>query len=61
MVAGTRPQEINKIEAQREAARVAAARFGSDARKAGHITVSIDDDGNLIEIAPDGTRQQLAT
>ena len=40
---------------------VAAARFGPDARKAGRITVSIDDEGNLIEIAPDGSRQHLAT
>ena len=43
------------------ASRVAAARFGPDARKAGRITVSIDDEGNLIEIAPDGSRQQLET
>lgn len=43
------------------AARAASARFGLEARKAGQVTVSIDDDGNLIEIAPDGTRQQLAT
>lgn len=43
------------------AARVASARFGVEARRAGQVTVSIDDDGNLIEIAPDGTRQALAS
>ena len=41
------------------AARVAAARFGPNARRAGHVTVSMDDDGKLIEIAADGTRQAL--
>jgi len=43
----------------RIAARVAAQRFGPAARKAGHVTVSIDDDGTLIEIAPDGGRRAL--
>ncbi len=43
----------------RIADRVARARFGPAARKAGQVTVSIDDDGNLIEIAPDGSRRPL--
>lgn len=43
----------------RIAERVARQRFGPDARKAGQITVSVDDDGNLIEIAPDGHRRRL--
>ncbi len=41
------------------AARVAEQRFGPAARKAGQVTVAIDDDGILIEIAPDGTRRPL--
>lgn len=41
------------------AERVAKQRFGPDARVAGHATVSIDDDGRLIEIAPDGGRRFL--
>jgi hypothetical protein len=43
----------------RIAERAAAQRFGTDARTAGQVTVSIDDDGNLIEIAPDGSRRSL--
>lgn len=43
----------------RIAERVAGARFGPAARKAGQVTVSIDDDGTLIEIAPDGSRRPL--
>ena len=43
------------------AERVAEQRFGSEARKAGQVTVSIDDDGSLIEIAPDGTKRPLPT
>ena len=43
----------------RLAARVAEQRFGPAARKAGQVTVSIDDDGTLIEIAPDGSRRPL--
>jgi hypothetical protein len=43
----------------RIAERVAELRFGPAARKAGQVTVSIDDDGTLIEIAPDGTRRPL--
>lgn len=43
----------------RIAERVATQRFGRDARRAGQVTVSIDDDGNLIEIAPDGSRRAL--
>lgn len=41
------------------AERAAKQRFGPSARKAGQTTVSIDDDGNLIEIAPNGTRRHL--
>ncbi len=43
----------------RIAERAAQQRFGPAARKAGQITVSIDDDGNLIEIAADGSRRPL--
>ena len=43
----------------RMAERVADQRFGPAARKAGRVTVSIDDDGALVEIAPDGTRRLL--
>lgn len=43
----------------RIAERAAKHRFGPDARTAGHTTVSIDDDGNLIEIAPGGSRRRL--
>jgi hypothetical protein len=43
----------------RIAERAAEQRFGPAARKAGQVTVSIDDDGNLIEIAPDGSRRPL--
>lgn len=43
----------------RMAERIAAAKFGTDARRAGQVTVAIDDDGNLIEIAPGGQRRSL--
>lgn len=43
----------------RIAERIAKERFGPVARKAGRVTVSIDDDGTLIEIAPDGSRRPL--
>lgn len=43
----------------RIAERVAQERFGAAARKAGQVTVSIDDDGTLVEIAPDGSRRPL--
>lgn len=43
----------------RIAERVAKERFGAAARKAGQVTVSIDDDGTLVEIAPDGGRRPL--
>jgi ParD-like antitoxin of type II ParDE toxin-antitoxin system len=43
----------------RIAERAAKERFGPSARKAGQVTVSIDDDGNLIEIAPDGSRRPV--
>ena len=33
--------------------------FGAAARTAGQTTVSLDDDGNLIEVSPDGSRRQL--
>ena len=39
--------------------RVAQQRFGPDARKAGQTTVSLDKEGNLIEIAPNGHRRRL--
>lgn len=41
------------------AERVASQRFGSAARAAGHTTVSLDDDGNLIEITAEGTNRRL--
>lgn len=41
------------------AERVAAQRFGALARKAGQTTVSLDDEGHLIEITPDGHRRLL--
>ncbi len=43
----------------RIAERAATQRFGPAARKAGQVTVSIDDDGTLIEIAADGSRRPL--
>lgn len=43
----------------RIAERVTKERFGPAARKAGQVTVSIDDDGTLVEIAPDGSRRPL--
>jgi hypothetical protein len=43
----------------RMAARTAETRFGPAARAAGQVTVSIDDDGTLVEIAADGTRRPL--
>lgn len=43
----------------RTAERAAAERFGPAARVAGQTTVSIDHEGHLIEIAPDGTRRRL--
>jgi len=39
--------------------RVASARFGRSARTEGKRTVSLDDDGALIEISPDGTTRLL--
>ena len=41
------------------AERVADIRFGPTARSAGQITVSVDDDGRLVEIAADGTSRAL--
>lgn len=43
----------------RMATRVSGERFGPAARKAGRVTVAVDDDGNLIEIAADGSRRTL--
>lgn len=43
----------------RMATRTAKQRFGPLARKTGQVTVSIDDDGTLIEIARDGSRRPL--
>jgi len=43
----------------RIAERISEQRFGPAARKAGQVTVSIDDDGTLIEIATDGSRRPL--
>jgi hypothetical protein len=37
----------------------ASQSFGAAARSEGHATVSVDDDGTLIEIAEDGTRRPL--
>lgn len=43
----------------RIAERVGSDRFGPAARKAGQVTVAIDEEGKLIETAPDGTRRRL--
>ncbi len=40
------------------AERIAAEPFGPAARRAGQVTVSLDEDGHLIEIAPDGSRRR---
>ena len=56
------PQERTVAHATidaRIAERVAEQRFGPAARKAGRVTVSIDDDGTLVEIASDGSRRPL--
>jgi len=41
------------------AERAASERFGPAARAAGQTTVSLDDDGNLVEISPGGARRLL--
>lgn len=41
------------------ARRAASERFGAVRRRGGQRTVSLDDDGNLIEIAADGTTRRL--
>jgi len=41
------------------AERSAGQRFGPAARAAGHTTVSLDDDGNLVEINAEGTTRRL--
>lgn len=43
----------------RIAERAADQRFGPSVRKAGQTTVSMDDDGNLVEITPHGDRRLL--
>lgn len=43
----------------RIAQRAVGARLGRAVRRSGQTTVSIDDDGNLVEITPDGTRGLL--
>ena len=40
------------------AQRAAAERFGAAARAAGQTTVSLDDEGHLVEIAPGGARRR---
>lgn len=40
------------------AERASSQRFGPAARAAGHATVSLDDDGNLIEIGADGSSRR---
>jgi hypothetical protein len=41
------------------AGRAATERFGPAARAAGRTTVSLDDEGNLIEITAEGTTRRL--
>jgi|SRR6056297_4078299 len=41
------------------ARRAASQRFGAVRRRSGQRTVSLDDDGNLIEIAADGITRRL--
>jgi len=41
------------------AERASSQRFGPAARAAGHATVSLDDDGNLIEITAEGNIRRL--
>jgi ParD-like antitoxin of type II bacterial toxin-antitoxin system len=41
------------------AERVAQQRFGSAARTAGQTTVSLDAEGHLVEITPNGDRRRL--
>lgn len=41
------------------AERVVAADFGGAARAGGQTTVSLNEDGQLVQIAPDGTRTRL--
>ena len=43
----------------RIAQRAVGVRLGAAVRRSGQATVSIDDDGNLVEITPDGTRRLL--
>jgi hypothetical protein len=41
------------------AERAARERFGPAARAAGHLTVSLDEEGHLIEITAEGTTRRL--
>ncbi|MEO6627956.1 MAG: hypothetical protein ABIP03_05245 [Aquihabitans sp.] len=43
----------------RIAGRAAKQRFGPEARVAGQTTVSLDEEGHLVEISPGGTRRRL--
>ncbi len=43
----------------RTSERISKQRFGRDTRAAGSSTISLDDDGNLIEITPGGNRRRL--
>ena len=47
---------VDRLEVLREQSRNVSM---AAARKAGQVTVSIDDDGTLVEIAPDGSRRPL--
>lgn len=56
------PQEREVAHAvidARIAQRAAAVRLGATVRRSGQTTVSIDDDGHLVELTPDGTRRLL--
>lgn len=56
------PEERTAAHALVDAAiaeRVAGERFGRAGRARGQLTVSLDDDGNLVEITPDGHRHLL--
>ena len=57
-----RPEERMAAHAlidARIAERAARQGFGAAARTTGQTTMSLDDDGNLIEVSPDGSRRQL--
>jgi len=52
-------ETANALIDARIAERAAATRLGPSLRAAGQTTVSLDDDGNLVEISPDGTHRLL--